>query len=49
MEEVDKKFTDIFLDENFIKQSEKLLDTIKSLLNKGKSINKGWKNFKKMN
>ena len=47
MEEVDKKFSDTFFDENIIKQAEKLPDKINILLNKGKIINKEWKKFKK--
>ena len=47
MEEVDKKFSDTFFDENIIKQAEKLPDKINILLNKGKIINKDWKKFKK--
>ena len=47
IEEVDKKFNDTFLDENIIKQAEKLPDKIETLLNKGKMINKEWENIKK--
>ena len=47
MEEVDKKFNDTFLNENILKQAEKLPDKIVTLLEKGKKINKEWENFKK--
>ena len=47
MEEVDKKFSDTFLDENILKQAEKLPDKIEVLLSRGKMINKEWKNNNK--
>ena len=48
MEEVDKKYDEIFLDEKTIKVGEKLPNKIVSSLEKGKIINKEWKNNKKM-
>ena len=47
--EVDKKFDDIFFDDEFIKKCEKLPNQIKSSLEKGKSIDKDWENEKKLN
>ena len=47
MEEVDKKYDEIFLDEKTIKVVEKLPNKIVSSLEKGKIINKEWKNNKK--
>ena len=47
LEEVDKKFYDIFFDENIIKLAEKLPNKIALSLEKGKMINKEWKNNKK--
>ena len=47
MEEVDKKYDEIFLDENTFKIAEKLPLKINISLEKGKMINKEWKNYKK--
>ena len=47
--EVDKKFDDIYFDDEFIKKCEKLPNQIKSSLEKGKSLDKDWENEKKMN
>ena len=47
LEEVDKKYDEIFLDENTIKIAEKLPSKINLSLEKGKIINKEWKNYKK--
>ena len=47
MEEVDKKFDEIFFDEKTIKVAEKLPNKIASSLEKGRLISKEWKNNKK--
>jgi len=44
--EIDKKYEDQFINENIIKESEKLPNKIKENLNKGKSIDNNWKNNK---
>ena len=41
--EVDKQLDNLFLDENLIKEIEKLPNKIKSSLEKGKIIDKNWK------
>ena len=40
--EVDKKYKEIFCDEDIIKQCEKLTNKAKKSLEKGKLINKEW-------
>ena len=47
LEEVDKKYDEIFLDENTIKIAEKLPLKISLSLEKGKLINKEWNKYKK--
>ena len=47
MEEIDKKFDEIFFGKNTIKVAEKLPNKIASSLEKGKLINKEWKNNRK--
>ena len=47
LEEVDKKYDEIFLDENTFKIAEKLPLKINISLEKGKMINKEWNNYKK--
>ena len=47
LEEIDKKFDEIFFGKNTIKVAEKLPNKIASSLEKGKIINKEWKNNKK--
>jgi hypothetical protein len=47
--EVDKEFKKIFLDENFIKKSEKLPNKISTSLEKGKLIDKNWNENCKLN
>jgi len=44
--EIDKAFNELFLNENIIKDSEKLPSKIEISLDKGKSINNNWTNFK---
>ena len=47
--EIDKKFNDIYFDENTIKKYKKFPNTIKNLLKKGKLIIENWKNNNKLN
>ena len=47
MEEVEQKFNEISFDEKTTKVAEKLPNKIASSLEKGKLINKKWKNNKK--
>ena len=47
--EVDKKFDEIFLDQNIIKQNENLPKRAMVSLEKGKSINKKWDDENKLN
>ena len=44
--EVDKQFNELFINENIIKESEKLPNKIKISLEKGKEIDKNWKDNK---
>ena len=44
--EIDKLFEDKFINENIIKESEKLPNKIKENLDKGKSIDNNWNNNK---
>ena len=44
--EIDKEFEDKFINENIIKESEKLPNKIKENLDRGKSIDNNWKNNK---
>ena len=44
--EVDKKYDDLFIKEEIIKESEKIPNNIKILLEKGKKLNKEWNNEK---
>jgi hypothetical protein len=44
--EIDKEFEDKFINENIIKESEKLPNKIKENINRGKSIDNNWKNNK---
>jgi hypothetical protein len=47
--EVDKKFENIFYNENIIQKYEKLPEKIKLSLEKGKKINDEWNNINKLN
>ena len=44
--EVDNKYNNIFCNEDIIKESEKLPNKTKKLLEKGKTIDKEWNNNK---
>ena len=47
--EVDKKYNEIYLDEQIIKKYEKLPNKVKMYLEKGKIIEKNWESNKKLN
>jgi len=44
--EVDKLYNELFINENIMKESEKLPNKIKISLEKGKEIDNNWKNNK---
>ena len=47
--EVDKQFDDLFFNEEFIRESEKLPNKVKLSLDKGKKINNEWNDENKLN